>query len=288
VKALVLLREVLDATLPLEPVDGRGVRLKGSEPIRVLNPADRAALEWACRLRQGEITALTVGPPEVEGILRLALARGASRAIRAWVAGMEGSDAPALARLLALAVDRLGPDLVLTGDRSLEGGTGLVPGLLAARLGWPHLDGATHLGRDGARIVVRRRLERGWGEEVEATPPVVVAVEAGSIEPRYVSVRVRREALARPLEVWGAAHLGVDVAAVKGWVRSEVASLDWPRPRPRRVTLPDARLTAGERMRRLMTAGPTPLRTGEGRLLEGDPREVAERLVRFLEERGLL
>lgn len=287
-KALVLLREVLDATFPVELADGREVRLKGSAAIRVLNPADHAALEWGCRLGGGETTALTFGPPGAERILELALAGGARRAIRWWAEGSDGLDAAALARLLARAVERLGPDLVLAGARSLEGGTGLVPGLLAGRLGWPCLDGVVHLESQGARLLIRRRLDRGWQEVVEAEPPVVAAVEAGSIESRYISVRARREAKGRLLETWGPGDLGVDLAEAKGWVRSEVAALDWPRPRPRRVALPDARLSATDRMRQLLMAGTAPKPATEGKLLEGAPGETAARLLRFLEERGLL
>lgn len=284
-RVLVLLRQVLDATLPLELGDGQGFRLKGPGAIRILDPASRAALEWACRLAPDEATALTVAPPEADGILRLALARGVRRAVRCWAEGVEGLDAAALARLLVLAVGRLGPGLVLAGDRSLEGGTGLVPGLLAAHLGWPCLDRGVHLGLDGGGVLIRRRLDRGWLEEVEVAPPAVLAVEAGSIEPRYVSVRARREALARPLEVWGLDGIGVDLDEVTGWMRSAVASLDWPRPRPKRVTLPDAKLSAGERMRQLLGGGASSKRIG-GNLLEGDPQVIAERLLRFLEERG--
>src|SRR6266511_1275908 len=119
--ALVLLHEVLDITLPLELVDGQGVRLKGAPAVRILNRADRAALEWACRLCPGDVTALTLAPPETDTILHFARARGARRAVRVWAPGVERLDAAATTRLLARAVERLQPDLVFTGDRSLPG-----------------------------------------------------------------------------------------------------------------------------------------------------------------------
>ncbi|MFQ5829785.1 MAG: electron transfer flavoprotein subunit beta/FixA family protein [Candidatus Methylomirabilia bacterium] len=286
--ALVLLRQVLDATLPFEIVPGQGVRLKGPEAIRILNPADRVALEWACRLCGDDVTALTVAPPEASEVLRLAQARGARRAVRLWAEGAECVDGVALARLLALAVARLRPDLILTGDQSLEGGTGSVPGLLAARLGWPCLDGAVHVARDRRRVVIRRPLERGWQEEVEADAPVAITVEAGSIEPSYVSVRTRREARARPVEVWGLGDLGVSLEEVRGWVRSEVISVDWPRPRAKKVHLPDAGVPARERMRQLLAGVTAPKKAAEAKLIEGDAGEIAERFVEFLAERGFV
>ena len=60
--------------------------------------ADRAALEWALRLAETwpgadaggvrpEVVAVTVGPPEADALLRDALAAGATRAVRAELAG---------------------------------------------------------------------------------------------------------------------------------------------------------------------------------------------------------
>ncbi len=284
--ALVLLHEVLDITLPLELVDGQGVRLKGAPAVRILNRADRAALEWACRLCPGDVTALTLAPPETDTILHFARARGARRAVRVWAPGVERLDAAATTRLLARAVERLHPDLVFTGDRSLPGWTGLVPAMLAARLGWPCLEQAVGLTLESGVVIARRRLERGWQEEIEAPPPTVIAVEAGSIEPRYISARGRREARAHPVEAWGLQHLGVSLVEALAWVRSEVASLDWPRPRPRKVALPSAGLSAAERMRQLMGGGAAPKQAPEGKLVEGDPGQIADRLVQFLAERG--
>ncbi len=286
--ALVLLHEVLDITLPLELVDGQGVRLKGAPAVRILNRADRAALEWACRLCPGDVTALTLAPPETDTILHFARARGARRAVRVWAPGVERLDAAATTRLLARAVERLQPDLVFTGDRSLPGWTGLVPAMLAARLGWPCLEQAVGLTLESGVVIARRRLERGWQEEIEAPPPTVIAVEAGSIEPRYISARGRREARAHPVEAWGLQHLGVSLVEALAWVRSEVASLDWPRPRPRKVALPSAGLSAAERMRQLMGGGAAPKQAPEGKLVEGDPGQIADRLVQFLAERGFV
>ena len=287
-RALVLLSQVLDVTLPFELVDGQGVRLKGAPAVRVLNRADRAALEWACRLCESEVTALTFAPPQAGEVLHFARARGARRVVRCWAEGADGLDAVALARLLALAVDRLHPDVIFTGDRSLEGWTGLVQGLLAARLGWPCLEGAADVAVDSGRILIRRRLERGGQEEIEAEPPVVISVEVGSIEPRYVSARARREARTGSVEVWELRDLGVSLEEVRAWARSEVTSLDWPRPRPKKVHLPSPALSAAERMRQLMVGGTAPKKAPEGKFIEGDSSEIAERLVQFLAERGFV
>jgi electron transfer flavoprotein beta subunit len=221
-------------------------------------------------------------------MLHFARARGATRALRLWSPALEGLDAAAVARVLAPAVERLHPALVFTGDRSLEGWTGLVPGMLAAHLGWPCLEGAVSVTMEAGLVVVRRRLERGWQEEIEASPPAVIAVEAGSVEPRYVSSRAWRAARAHPVEGWGLQDLGVSLDDMKTWARCEVASLDWPRPRPKKVALPSATLSAAERMRQLMGGEAASKKMPDGKLAEGDPGQLADRLVQFLAERGFV
>jgi electron transfer flavoprotein beta subunit len=287
-RALVLLRQVLDVTLPFDLADGQGLRLKGSPPIRILNRADRAALEWACRLCETDVTALTVAPAESDETLSLARARGARRVIRCWAPEMAELDATALSLLLVAATQRLQPDLIFAGDRSLEGSTGLVPALLAARLDWPCLEGAADVARDGGGVLIRRRLDRGWQEEIEASPPAVITVEAGSIEPRYVSARARRAAASIAAECWGFEELGVDPAAIRESTRCRVTALSWPRPRPKKVELPSAALSAADRMRQLMGGGAAPKKAVEAKLLEVDPPAAAERLIAFLSERGLV
>jgi electron transfer flavoprotein beta subunit len=290
VKALVLLSRVLDVSLPLDLTGSDGPRLKGSPPIRILNRADRAALEWACRLCGSAVLALTVGPPEVDGILHLARARGAGAVIRCWGADMDRLDTSALSLLLASAVERARPDLVLGGERSVEGWTGLVPSLVAARLGWSCLEGASDVSLERDRVVVRRRLERGWQEEVEAELPAVVTVKAGTVEPRYVSARGRSEAGGVPVEVWTPEQLGMSADEIRASIRSEVISLDWPRPRPRKVELPNSRLSAADRMRQLMnrrveSSKPSPR---DNKLIEGDAAEAARQIILFLAERGFI
>ncbi len=98
-----------------------------------LSAADEAALEYALRAGEawdGQVVAVTAGPPSVEPTLRLALALGA-RALRVPY-GSSGAEGPepvpaadlagepgAVAGALAAAIKHLGsPALVVCGDRS--------------------------------------------------------------------------------------------------------------------------------------------------------------------------
>src|SRR5262249_61986312 len=84
-----------------------------------LNEWDDFSLEAALQMAEAEegseVVVATVGDDEsTEGLLTC-LAKGAGRGIRVWEDSLEGADALAVARVLAAAVAKESPDLVLCG-----------------------------------------------------------------------------------------------------------------------------------------------------------------------------
>ena len=158
---------------------------------------DRAALEWALALTD-RVVALTVGPPASGEVLDWAARPGRDGGgPRVWDAALGELDLSAMTRVVAAAVRRIAPDIVVAGERGLAGATGALPALVAARLGWPSVDGAIRLGREERELVAERRLSGGRREELAVPCPAVVTVTADSAEPRYVSVQARRAATRR-------------------------------------------------------------------------------------------
>jgi electron transfer flavoprotein beta subunit len=309
--ALVLVHAGLDVSIELDlgdggRVDGR-VRHRGGDRIVVTARADRAALEWALALTDGAI-ALTLGQPEPpespeppqppwkDDVLAWARGRGAARTIRVSDEALPGLELAAMARVVAAAARRLAPDVVLAGERGLAGATGALPALVAAHLGWPCVDGATHLAREDGEIVAERRLPGGRREELAVPCPGVVTVTADSVEPRYVSVRARREAARHGHETWTLGDLDLTGDAVRAAVRLRVGRIDWPRPRPRRTSAAAAGQprSAADRLRQLVGGQGTGAKRGvpappaAARLLEGDPRAIADRILAFLEQQGFV
>jgi electron transfer flavoprotein beta subunit len=298
--ALVLVHEGLDVSTDLEitqPGPNGGVRHRGGDRIVVTARADRAALEWALALADRTV-ALTVGPLDSAALLAWALGRGATGAVRVWDEALDELDLAAMARVIAAAVRRIAPDVVVAGERGLAGATGAIPALVAAHLGWPCVDGAIRLAREESEIVVERRLRGGRREELAVRCPAVVAVAADSVEPRYVSVGARRAAAHRGHETWSLVDLGLTPGTVRGAVRLRLDRVDWPRPRPRRtaaVAPAGPARSAADRLRQLVGGGSaganrsvpatTPPVSG---LVEGDPRAVADRILAFLEQHGFV
>jgi electron transfer flavoprotein beta subunit len=298
--ALVLVHQALDVSADVElRENGKGgatVGHRGGDRLVVTARADRAALEWALALTSRAV-ALTVGPPESGHVLAWASGRGATKTIRVWDDGLDALDLAAMARVVAAAVPRIGPDVIVAGERGLAGATGALPALVAAHLGWPCVDGVIRLSREEGELVVERRLRGGRREELAVPSPGVVTVAADSVEPRYVSVRARRDAERRGHQAWSLADLGLAGESVRDAVRLRLGRVDWPRPRPRRTAAAapagPAR-SAADRLRQLVGggragAGPaTPSAPPTSGLVEGDPRAVADRILAFLEQQGFV
>ena len=124
----------------------------------ILDESDSYGVEMALQLVDkaggGEVTLVSMAPnSEISG-LRTALAMGAAKAILVSDDALEGADALDTAKVLAAAIKRAEPDLVLAATESSDGYTGTVPEQIAALLGLP----VDHL-RQGDRD--RRRHGQG-------------------------------------------------------------------------------------------------------------------------------
>ena len=123
------------------------------------NPAPPAAELCALRLA-ADAGAETVGlhaGPQADAV-RPALGHGVSR-IRHLQVPAHSDVLPALAD----EISRIGPDLVLAGNRATGGGdTGLLPYLLAKALGWPILSDAVRLSDPFSYAELAEAVE-AWG-----------------------------------------------------------------------------------------------------------------------------
>jgi electron transfer flavoprotein beta subunit len=145
--------------------------------------------------------------------LRTALAMGAAKAILVSDDALSGAGALDTAKVLAAAIGRVEPDLVLTATESSDGYTGTVPEQVAALLGLPSITFAKHVEVADGTVKVRRQTEAGY-DECEAPLPALVSVTAGVVEPRYPSFKGIMAAKSKPVDQPSLADLGIDPATV--------------------------------------------------------------------------
>jgi electron transfer flavoprotein beta subunit len=188
------------------------------------------ALQLVAKAGEGEVTLVSMAPHDEKAGLRNALAMGAARAVLVSDDALVGADALVTARVLAAAIERVGPDLVIAATESTDGYTGTVPVQVAELLGWPSVSLSKRVDLVDGRLTVDRQTESGY-DEVEVPLPAVITVTAGVVEPRYPSFKGIMAAKGKPIEELKVSDLGLDPAGVIA--RQEVISV---RPTPPRAS----------------------------------------------------
>jgi electron transfer flavoprotein beta subunit len=202
--------------------------LREGEPI--LDDSDSYGVEVALRLAaqsgDGEVTLISMAPDGATAGLRTALAMGAAGAVLVSDPALKGVDALGTARVLAEAIRRLDPTLVVAATESTDGYTGTMPVQLAEILGLPAVSFTRHVELDGDALRAERQTEGGY-EEVACPLPAVITVTAGVVEVRYPTFKGIMSARSKPAEVLSLAELGVDPSSVgTAGARQEVVAID--------------------------------------------------------------
>ncbi|MGO9911665.1 MAG: electron transfer flavoprotein subunit beta/FixA family protein, partial [Acidimicrobiales bacterium] len=150
----------------------------------ILDDSDAYGVEMALQLVEsaggGDVTLVSMAPNGETSGLRTALAMGAAGAVLVSDDALAGSDALGTARVLAGAIKRIQPDLVLAATESTDGYTGTTPVQLAELLGWPAVTFAKHVEVTADSVKVQRQTESGY-DEVTSPLPAVVTVTAGVV-----------------------------------------------------------------------------------------------------------
>jgi electron transfer flavoprotein beta subunit len=182
-----------------------------------LSELDEHAAEQALRVQESsagwELVYLTMGPDGATDALRKALSMGGDAAVHVRDDSLHGSDAFATSLVLAEALKRIGFDLVVTGMASTDAGMGVVPALLAERLGVPQVTFAGRLSVSGDEVEILRDSDTS-SETVTARLPAIASVTDRTGEARYPSFKGIMAAKKKPMETWSVADLGINPALV--------------------------------------------------------------------------
>ncbi|RLE70616.1 MAG: electron transfer flavoprotein, beta subunit [Thermoprotei archaeon] len=179
------------------------------------NPFDLNALEAAIRIKEevgGFITAISMCPPQAESTLRDAIARGADRAILLTDPRFAGADTLATSYTLACAIRKLGHfDLIICGEKTVDGDTGQVGPELAEHLNIPHVAYVSEIREvSKERVLVVADMGDAY-YLVEMKLPGLLTVTKDINVPRLPTLRDRLRAKRAVVEVWTADDLA-DVA----------------------------------------------------------------------------
>jgi electron transfer flavoprotein beta subunit len=138
---------------------------------------------------------------------------GADKAVHVSDEALAGSDALATSLVLAEVLKQSGFDLVILGSESTDARTGVLPAMLAERLGAPQLTLASKVDIDAGSVTIRRQTDDGYAVVTGQLPAVVSVVEKIN-EPRYPSFKGIMAAKKKPVQTMTLAVAGGDAAAV--------------------------------------------------------------------------
>ncbi|KAA6223118.1 electron transfer flavoprotein beta subunit/FixA family protein [Streptomyces albofaciens JCM 4342] len=208
-----------DLTVDRDDVDG------------LLSELDEYAVEQALQIKEAadgdaEITVLTVGPEDANDALRKALSMGADKGVHVEDDDLHGTDALGTSLVLAKAIEKTGYDLVVCGMASTDGTMGVLPALLAERLGVPQVTQLSEVSVEGGTVKGRRDGDTAT-EQLEASLPAVVSVTDQSGEARYPSFKGIMAAKKKPVESLDLDDLDIEadeVGLAGAWTKVDEAA----------------------------------------------------------------
>ncbi|MEV7663671.1 electron transfer flavoprotein subunit beta/FixA family protein [Paenarthrobacter sp. NPDC089316] len=210
-KIFVLVKEVPDT------YGDRGLSLETGLVDRgandpVLDEITERSLEVALAYADGnpgtEVIALSMAPESATASVRRALAIGAGSAVHVVDEDLVGADLGLTAEVLAAAIRRGEPDVVIAGNISTDGSGGVIPAMIAEHLGFAHLTAlsAVEIAADG---VSGKRASEFGTQHVSAPLPVVISITEALPEARFPNFKGIMAAKKKPIDVLSLADLQV-------------------------------------------------------------------------------
>lgn len=246
-------------SIGLQPRSGRSRRADG----------DSRALELALNLNAGNLEVLHAGDPNAPALREYA---GMGVPLIKVLAQSEDADVvPVLGHYLGSS----DAQIVMTGRRAESGeGSGMVPYLLASRLGWPLVGQVVAITPlDDHRVEVLQALPRGQRRKLEVALPFVACVDPVAPSPRQSAFGPGQRA---------------QIEVINSGETEDKARLGWQilpaRAKPARIKTVKATSAAD----RFLAATARTQQSGNRVISDGSVQEKAKAVFDLLKEEGVL
>ncbi len=201
---LVLVKEVPDmnkVTFDQEKGVVRRSAAKGE-----MNPFDENALQAALDLKNiygGTVTVISMGPPKAEITLRDAYSRGADKCVLLTDRAFGGADTLATSVALSEAIKNNDFDLILCGEKSVDGDTAQVGAEVAQLLDIPHAYYVEQIRKNSEWIQVEIENLSGKKQTRSMRMPALVSVTKNIGKLKLATVRKKLESMEVDVEIVG-------------------------------------------------------------------------------------
>lgn len=214
-KCLVPVKRVIDFNVKVRvKSDGSGVE---TEHVKMsMNPFDEIALEEAQKQKEAgiisEIVAISIGQSTVAETLRVALARGADRAILVETNEIELLEPFNVAQIIKKFVESEKIDLVIMGKQAIDDDCNQTGQMLAGFLNWSQGTFASKIVIDtkNNKVIVTREVDGGL-ETLSLNCPTVITTDLRLNEPRYISLPNVMKAKSKSLQTILLKDLNMDL-----------------------------------------------------------------------------
>lgn len=182
----------------------------------IINPFDESAIEEGLRLRDqlgGKVTVVSMGPPQVEDMLRDILAFGVDDVMLVTDRAFAGADTLATSYTLGRTIEKFLPDadLVIFGKQAIDGDTAQVGPGVAEYLKMPQMIYVIKVESvENSVITVRRELEDGY-EVIKSKLPAAITVLKGINTLRMPSLKGKMKAKSATIRKITVADLDPDM-----------------------------------------------------------------------------
>jgi electron transfer flavoprotein beta subunit len=167
-----------------------------------MNPFDLFAIESALRIKQQledqdiecDISAISMGPPAAETVLREAIYMGVDSGVLITDRKFAGSDVWATSYTLAQAIQTIGePALIICGKQTTDGDTAQVGAEIAEFLNIPHITNVVSIENVKKEAITVKAVLPTEIQTAEITYPCLITVEKDVFTPRLPSYRRKLE-----------------------------------------------------------------------------------------------
>jgi len=167
-----------------------------------INPFDACAYEEALRVKNAEVTIISMGPLTAKDFLLRLTRLGAKKAILLSDKAFAGADTIATAYTLSLAVKKLNPDLIFCGRQTLVGDTAQTGPMLSVYADISLITNVMSIDEIGETITC---TTRDMGVETASLPALITVERINTLRLPSIISKIGE------VEVWNAEDIGADV-----------------------------------------------------------------------------
>lgn len=231
-----------------------------------INPFDLNALETAVQISEkmdAKVTVISMGPPNTDEALKESIARGAHEGILLSDRTFGGADTKATSKTLASAINKIGKfDLIIAGEKTVDGDTGQVGPEIAEFLDIPHISYVEKI-EDINEHNMLAQCELWGGTYLKKVQfPALITVTKDINEPRLPTFKSKMKARKAEITLWG-------IEELKGFLTLEEVGFKGSPTKVKKIEVPAS-------VKR------------EGKLFRENTKEGLEEIITVLEDKKVL